>query len=30
VLDPLLIQNGDWDALTRRAAEFMTAVRNAR
>lgn len=30
VLDPLLIQSGNWDALTRRAAEFMAAVRSAR
>ena len=30
VLDPLLIQKGEWDALTKRAAEFMAAVRNAR
>jgi 2-dehydro-3-deoxyphosphogluconate aldolase/(4S)-4-hydroxy-2-oxoglutarate aldolase len=30
VLDPLLIQSGDWSALTKRAAEFMAAVRNAR
>ena len=30
VLDPQLIQNGDWDALTKRAAEFLAAVRAAR
>ncbi|MGZ5553087.1 MAG: bifunctional 4-hydroxy-2-oxoglutarate aldolase/2-dehydro-3-deoxy-phosphogluconate aldolase [Chthoniobacterales bacterium] len=30
VLDPQLIQNGEWDALTKRAREFMDAVRNAR
>ncbi|MGZ4985668.1 MAG: bifunctional 4-hydroxy-2-oxoglutarate aldolase/2-dehydro-3-deoxy-phosphogluconate aldolase, partial [Chthoniobacterales bacterium] len=30
VLDPQLIQNGDWDALTKRAREFIDAVRNAR
>ncbi len=29
VLDPVLIQNGDWDALTKRAAEFIAAVRSA-
>ncbi len=30
VLDPQLIQNGDWNALTKRAADFITAVRSAR
>ena len=30
VLDPVLIQNGDWTELTNRAREFMTAVRAAR
>ncbi len=30
VLDPQLIQSGDWDALTKRAADFLAAVRSAR
>lgn len=30
VFDPALIQRGDWDALTKRARDFMEAVRNAR
>jgi len=30
VLDPLLIQNGDWAELTKRAREFMSAVHKAR
>ena len=30
VLDPLLIQNGDWAELTERARAFMSAVRKAR
>ncbi|HWY39373.1 MAG TPA: bifunctional 4-hydroxy-2-oxoglutarate aldolase/2-dehydro-3-deoxy-phosphogluconate aldolase [Chthoniobacterales bacterium] len=30
VLDPVLIQNGDWDELTKRAREFIKAVRAAR
>jgi 2-dehydro-3-deoxyphosphogluconate aldolase / (4S)-4-hydroxy-2-oxoglutarate aldolase len=30
VFDPALIQKGDWDALTKRAREFMEAVRSAR
>ena len=30
VLDPLLIQNGSWAELTRRAREFMSAVQKAR
>ena len=30
VLDPILIRNGKWDELTKRAKEFMDAVRNAR
>jgi len=30
VLDPLLIQNGEWNELTKRAREFINAVRAAR
>jgi 2-dehydro-3-deoxyphosphogluconate aldolase / (4S)-4-hydroxy-2-oxoglutarate aldolase len=30
VLDPLLIQNGEWNALTKRARDFINAVRAAR
>jgi 2-dehydro-3-deoxyphosphogluconate aldolase/(4S)-4-hydroxy-2-oxoglutarate aldolase len=30
VLDPVLMQNGEWDALTNRAREFIAAVRAAR
>ena len=30
VLDPVLIRNGDWDALTSRAREFLDAVAKAR
>jgi 2-dehydro-3-deoxyphosphogluconate aldolase/(4S)-4-hydroxy-2-oxoglutarate aldolase len=30
VFDPALIQKGDWDGLTKRAREFMEAVRSAR
>jgi 2-dehydro-3-deoxyphosphogluconate aldolase/(4S)-4-hydroxy-2-oxoglutarate aldolase len=30
VLDPVLIQNGQWNDLTKRAREFITAVRAAR
>ena len=30
VFDPALIQKGDWDGLTKRAREFMDAVRAAR
>jgi 2-dehydro-3-deoxyphosphogluconate aldolase/(4S)-4-hydroxy-2-oxoglutarate aldolase len=30
VLDPALIRNGDWTALTKRAREFIDAVRAAR
>ncbi|HET9418130.1 MAG TPA: bifunctional 4-hydroxy-2-oxoglutarate aldolase/2-dehydro-3-deoxy-phosphogluconate aldolase [Chthoniobacterales bacterium] len=30
VLDPILIRNGEWDALTNRAREFIAAVRAAR
>jgi 2-dehydro-3-deoxyphosphogluconate aldolase/(4S)-4-hydroxy-2-oxoglutarate aldolase len=30
VLDPVLIQNGDWNELTKRAREFIKAVRAAR
>jgi 2-dehydro-3-deoxyphosphogluconate aldolase/(4S)-4-hydroxy-2-oxoglutarate aldolase len=30
VLDPELIQSGQWDALTKRAADFIAAVRSAR
>ena len=29
VLDPELIRNGDWDALTQRARDFLTAVQGA-
>lgn len=28
VLDPVLIRNGDWDEITKRAQEFMAAVRS--
>jgi 2-dehydro-3-deoxyphosphogluconate aldolase/(4S)-4-hydroxy-2-oxoglutarate aldolase len=30
VLDPALIRNGEWGELTKRAREFMDAVRSAR
>ena len=30
VLDPVLIRNGDWNELTKRAEEFIAAVRDAR
>jgi 2-dehydro-3-deoxyphosphogluconate aldolase/(4S)-4-hydroxy-2-oxoglutarate aldolase len=30
VFDPELIRNGDWDKLTKRAREFMEAVRCVR
>jgi 2-dehydro-3-deoxyphosphogluconate aldolase/(4S)-4-hydroxy-2-oxoglutarate aldolase len=30
VLDPVLIRNGDWNELTKRAREFINAVRAAR
>lgn len=30
VFDPALIQKGDWDGLTKRAREFMEALRSAR
>jgi len=30
VLDPVLIRNGDWNELTKRAQEFIAAVRDAR
>ena len=30
VLDPVLIQNGQWNELTKRAREFINAVRVAR
>src|SRR5207244_10771960 len=30
VLDPVLIRNGEWNELTKRAREFMNAVRAAR
>jgi 2-dehydro-3-deoxyphosphogluconate aldolase/(4S)-4-hydroxy-2-oxoglutarate aldolase len=30
VFDPLLIRNGDWAELTKRARQFMDAVRSAR
>ena len=29
VFDPVLIRNGQWDELTKRAGEFMDAVRAA-
>jgi 2-keto-3-deoxy-6-phosphogluconate aldolase len=30
VLDPTLIRNGEWDALTKRAREFLDAVQRSR